>query len=82
VGTEADPPAIAFLVRDVSRRVGQGVQGAKDLTRAVEQLTGAGRARLAPELLRDTAELVERHFIEAALDSRTTTGRRLPKCSA
>jgi hypothetical protein len=47
---EAEPPAIAFLVRDVSRRVGQGVQGAKDLTRAVEQLTGlVGRVSL-PEL--------------------------------
>ena len=65
---EAEPPAIAFLVRDVSRRVGQGVQGAKDLTRAVEQLTGlVGRVSL-PELLRDTVELVERHFIEAALE--------------
>jgi DNA-binding NtrC family response regulator len=44
------------------------VQGAKDLTRAVEQLTGlVGRVSL-PELLRDTVELVERHFIEAALE--------------
>lgn len=65
---EAEQPAIAFLIRDVSRRVGQGVQGAKDLTRAVEQLTGlVGRVSL-PELLRDTVELVERHFIEAALE--------------
>ena len=65
---EAEPPAIAFLIRDVGRRVGQGVQGARDLTRAVEQLTSlVGRVSL-PELLRDTVELVERHFIEAALE--------------
>ena len=65
---EAKPPSIAFLIRDVSRRVGGGVQGSRDLTRAVEQLTTlVGRVSL-PELLRETVELVERHFIEAALE--------------
>lgn len=65
---EAEIPAIAFLIRDVSRRVAGGVQGARDLTRAVEQLTTlVGRVSL-PELVRETVELVERHFIEAALE--------------
>jgi transcriptional regulator PpsR len=65
---DAEPPAVAFIIRDVSRRVAGGVQGARDLTRAVEQLTSlVGRVSL-PELLRETAELVERHFIEAALE--------------
>ena len=65
---DAAPPAIAFVIRDVSRRVANGVQGVRDLTRAVEQLTTlVGRVSL-PELLRDTIELVERHFIEAALE--------------
>jgi transcriptional regulator PpsR len=65
---DAEPPAVAFVIRDVSRRVAGGVQGARDLTRAVEQLTSlVGRVSL-PELLRETAELVERHFIEAALE--------------
>jgi transcriptional regulator PpsR len=65
---DAQPPAVAFVIRDVSRRVGGGVQGSRDLTRAVEQLTTlVGRVSL-PELLRETAELVERHFIEAALE--------------
>jgi transcriptional regulator PpsR len=65
---DAEPPAVAFIIRDVSRRVAGGVQGARDLTRAVEQLTTlVGRVSL-PELLRETTELVERHFIEAALE--------------
>jgi DNA-binding NtrC family response regulator len=48
--------------------VAAGPQGARDLTRAVEQLTGlVGRVSM-PDLLRDTVELVERHYIEAALE--------------
>lgn len=61
-------PAVAWTIRDVGRRVGAGSGGARDLTRAVEQLTGlVGRVSL-PELVRDTVEMVERHFIEAALE--------------
>ena len=64
----AGPVAVAWTIRDVGRRVGVGTGGARDLTRAVEQLTGlVGRVSL-PELVRDTVEMVERHFIEAALE--------------
>ncbi len=65
---DAPQPCIGFLVRDIGRRVAMGAQGARDLTRAVEQLTDlVGRTSL-PDLLRDTVDLVERHFIEAALE--------------
>ncbi|MBV9880332.1 MAG: transcriptional regulator PpsR [Gemmatirosa sp.] len=65
---DGDAPAIGFMVRDVGRRVAHGPQGARDLTRAVEQLTSlVGRTALR-DLVRDTTDLVERHFIEAALE--------------
>lgn len=58
-----------FLLRDVGRRLALGPRGARDLTRAVEQLTAlVGRVSLK-NLVRDTTDLVERHFIEAALES-------------
>lgn len=62
------PQFIGFILRDVGRRVAHGPQGARDLTLAVEQLTSlVGRVALR-DLLRDTSDLVERHFIEAALE--------------
>lgn len=78
---DAEPPVAGFVVRDVGRRLAAGPQGARDLTRAVEQLTGlVGRVALR-ELVRDTADLVERHFIEAALemtqDNRTSAAEVL-----
>jgi transcriptional regulator PpsR len=61
-------PSVAWTIRDVGRRVGAPAGGARDLTRAVEQLTGlVGRVSL-PDLVKDTVEMVERHFIEAALE--------------
>ena len=55
----------------MGRRLALGPRGARDLTRAVEQLTAlVGRVSLK-NLVRDTTDLVERHFIEAALE---TTG--------
>lgn len=77
----AEIPCIGFVIRDVSRRLHAAPQGARDLTRAVEQLTDlVGRVSL-PELLRDTVDLVERHFIEAALvltrDNRTAASELL-----
>ena len=64
----AKSPRIGFSLRDVGRRVAHGPQGARDLTLAVEQLTSlVGRVALR-DLLRDTTDLVERHFIEAALE--------------
>jgi transcriptional regulator PpsR len=61
-------PYIGMLIRDVGRRMVHGPQGARDLTLAVEQLTAlVGRVSLR-DLTRDTTDLVERHFIEAALE--------------
>ncbi len=78
---DGSDPAIVFLLRDVGRRLMHGPVGARDLTRAVEQLTGlVGRTSLR-ELVRDTTDLVERHFIEAALeltgDNRTSAAEVL-----
>ena len=76
-----DEPCIGLSIRDVGRRLATGPQGARDLTRAVEQLTGlVGKVSLR-ELVRDTVDLVERHFIEAALeltgDNRTSAAEVL-----
>lgn len=78
---DSDRPAIGFMLRDVGRRLAAGPHGARDLTRAVEQLTSlVGRVSLR-ELIRDTTDLVERHFIEAALeltdDNRTSAAEVL-----
>lgn len=78
---DSDHPAIGFMLRDVGRRLAVGPQGARDLTHAVEQLTSlVGRVSLR-ELVRDTTDLVERHFIEAALeltdDNRTSAAEVL-----
>jgi transcriptional regulator PpsR len=78
---EGDQPCIAFTIRDIGRRLAGGPQGARDLTRAVEELTGlVGRVSLR-DLVRDTVDLVERHFIEAALeltnDNRTSASEVL-----
>ena len=72
---------VGFILRGVERRIAAGPQGARDLTTAVEQLTGlVGRVSL-PDLVRDTSDLVERHFIKAALDmtgnNRTTAAEVL-----
>jgi transcriptional regulator PpsR len=76
-----DTPSIGFVMRDVGRRVATAPHGARDLTKAVEELTTlVGRVSL-PTLVRDTTDLVERHFIEAALeltgDNRTTAAEVL-----
>lgn len=78
---EGEQPCIAFTLRDIGRRLASGPQGARDLTRAVEELTGlVGRVSLR-DLVRDTVDLVERHFIEAALeltnDNRTSAAEVL-----
>ncbi|MGV3709140.1 MAG: transcriptional regulator PpsR [Gemmatimonas sp.] len=81
-GTPAEAPQfLGFIVRDVGRRVSAGPQGARDLTQAVSQLTQlVGRVALR-DLVRDTTDLVERHFIEAALalteDNRTAAAEVL-----
>ena len=78
---DADTRAIGFMMRDVGRRVATVPHGARDLTKAVEDLTAlVGRVSL-PTLVKDTTDLVERHFIEAALeltgDNRTTAAEVL-----
>ena len=78
---EGEEPCIGFTLRDVGRRLASSPQGAKDLTRAVEELTTlVGRVSLR-DLVRDTIDLVERHFIEAALeltnDNRTSAAEVL-----
>lgn len=70
-----------LVLRDVGRRLAAGPHGARDLTLAVEQLTAlVGRVSLR-DLVRDTTSLVERHFIEAALElseqNRTTAAQIL-----
>jgi transcriptional regulator PpsR len=79
--SENGPPGVGFVMRDVGRRVTTVPHGARDLTKAVEELTSlVGRVSL-PTLVRDTTDLVERHFIEAALeltgDNRTTAAEVL-----
>lgn len=74
-------PCIGFTIRDIGRRLAAGPQGARDLSRAVEELTSlVGRVTLR-DLVRDTIDLVERHFIEAALeltnDNRTSAAEVL-----
>ncbi len=78
---EGEEPCIGFTIRDIGRRLASSPQGARDLTRAVEELTSlVGRVSLR-DLVRDTVDLVERHFIEAALeltnDNRTSAAEVL-----
>lgn len=78
---DAEEPCIGFTMRDIGRRLASGPQGARDLSRAVEELTSlVGRVTLR-DLVRDTIDLVERHFIEAALeltnDNRTSAAEVL-----
>ncbi len=79
---EGEEPCIGFTIRDVGRRLAtSSPPGARDLTRAVEELTSlVGRVSLR-DLVRDTVDLVERHFIEAALeltnDNRTSAAEVL-----
>lgn len=63
-----EPRLVGLTLRDLGRRLGAAPEGARDLTQAVEELTGlVGKVSLK-KLVRDTTALVERHFIEAALD--------------
>ena len=78
---QGEEPCIGFTIRDIGRRLAASPQGARDLTRAVEELTSlVGRVSLR-DLVRDTVDLVERHFIEAALelthDNRTSAAEVL-----
>ncbi len=76
-----EPQCHGFAIREVEGRLLRSPQGAADLTKAVEQLTDlVGRVQLR-DLLRDTIDLVERHFVRAALemtgDNRTAAAELL-----
>jgi transcriptional regulator PpsR len=75
VAVNGSLPCVGMTIRHVGRRLDAvGPRGAEDLTRAVEQLTGlVGRVSLK-DLVRDTTDMVERHFIDAALE--LTNGNR------
>jgi len=67
--SEGTDMQVGFIVRDIGRRLMPGPRGARDLSQAVEQLTSlVGRVSLK-NLVRDTTDMVERHFIEAALEA-------------
>ena len=74
-------PQVGLVIRDVGRRLVPRPRGASDLSQAVEQLASLlGRVALK-DLVRDTTDLVQRHFIEAALlateDNRTSAAEML-----
>lgn len=78
---ESDVPCIGWVIRDIGRRPVAGPEAVRDLSRAVEHLTRlVGQVSLR-ELVRDTIDLVERHFIGAALeltrDNRTSAAEVL-----
>jgi transcriptional regulator PpsR len=64
---ELDPPALAFLVRHVGRRLSVANHSVKTAPRSVEQLAQlVGRMPLK-DLVRESSDLIERLCIEAAL---------------
>lgn len=78
---DAEIPCMGIVLRDVSSRLGVPRGGAKDLNRAVSDLTNqVGRVSLK-HLVEDTVSLVELHFIDAALqltgDNRTAAAELL-----
>ncbi len=65
---DGDLPCVGWVIRDIGRRPVLGPESVRDLARAVEHLTQlVGQVSLR-ELVRDTIDLVERHFIGAALE--------------
>jgi transcriptional regulator PpsR len=72
---------IGFVIRGVERRLSASSAGSVQLATAVEQLTGQLGRQSLPDLVQDTTDLVERHYISAALDlsgnNRTTAAELL-----
>ena len=65
---DADPPCLGFSIRDVSRRLPNDARGQRQLPRTADQLTGlVGRLPLK-DIVGETADLIERLCIEAALE--------------
>jgi len=65
---EAEVPSVGFVIRHVGRRLRSPTGGAENLSAAVEDLTGLVGQVALKDLVKDTVGLVERHFIEAALE--------------
>jgi len=65
---DSDPPCLGFSIRIDRRRPAPSPLGARELPRSVEQLTDlVGRVSLK-EIVRETADIIERLCIEAALE--------------
>lgn len=82
VGLSNGTPGVVILARDVGRRLDPTSAGAsRNLSRAVEQLTQLVGKTSLKALVQDTVEMVEQHFIEAALEltggNRTATAELL-----
>ena len=63
----ADVPAMAIVLRDVTRRMGAEDKPAEELSEAVERLTHRVGQVSLKQLVEDTVSMVELHFIDAAL---------------
>jgi transcriptional regulator PpsR len=79
---ESEDPCLGITLRDVGRRLpGSGENGFRDLTRAVQALSGRVGEVSLKQLVDDTVGLVELHFIDAALeltgDNRTAAAELL-----
>jgi transcriptional regulator PpsR len=74
-------PCCGILIRHVGRRISKPVRGLDDLTEAVEEMTRLLGSVTLRKLVRETVAMVERHFIEAALeltgDNRTAASELL-----
>lgn len=65
---DAQPPCLGFSIRDVSRRLPAEGRSNRQLPRSADQLTGlVGRMPLK-DIVGETADLIERLCIEAALE--------------
>lgn len=67
IAAHAEIPAMAIVLRDVTRRLGGEREPTADLNEAVERLTDRVGQVSLKQLVEDTVSLVELHFIDAAL---------------
>ncbi len=66
--TESGTPCFGFAIRNVGRRLSAEPRPGRELPRSVEQLTElVGRVSLK-DLVRETTDMIERLYIEAALE--------------
>jgi transcriptional regulator PpsR len=72
--TEAGDTCFGFVLRSTAQRISEAVNGASGTSRSVEQLTELVGSVPLKELVRESADLIERLSIEAAL--KLTNGNR------